>query len=556
MKTMAHTGDFVTAIKRHDHSRLNYTDGITEIAASSAGNARVRWTDFKIVKKQESFSAAVVGCLAPLLSPAARAMDEVEVLYEGGRSSWFEHSYWVALVLGILLLVVALLWALYHYFRQALLDREEVLDSIRERLQEAQAIARVGSWSRDFSTGQTFWSDEARQVLGMEAGATGFHYESLIHPADRERVTEAVASAYVTGGVYHCDHRVRCPNGQEKYVHLAGQVFLGDGYTPVRETATVQDITDTKLAEMAQQRNEHRMQAILDAAPYPILIVELVEEYPVLYANQSAFELFDIDPNTPCDELRSREFWSRREDRTGFFHDLQQQQRLLDQQMLLQVQSGRTFWAALTGNLMDFAGVKAAFISIMDITERKRLQQELERLTITDPLTGVLNRRSFFEFAHKEQRRACRYQQPLVMLLMDIDRLKQCNEHFGNAFGDSVLRRFAEVARDNLREEDVLGRVGGEEFCALLVASPEGGGYLVAERIRRRWMEEVFTYDGQALSFTVSIGVTANIDEREQVEDLMERADAGLNAAKHAGRNCVIVQSGDGRRPHIHSGKP
>ena len=144
---MAHTGDFVTAIKRHDHSRLNYTDGITEIAASSAGNARVRWTDFKIVKKQESFSAAVVGCLAPLLSPAARAMDEVEVLYEGGRSSWFEHSYWVALVLGILLLVVALLWALYHYFRQALLDREEVLDSIRERLQEAQAIARVGSWS-------------------------------------------------------------------------------------------------------------------------------------------------------------------------------------------------------------------------------------------------------------------------------------------------------------------------------------------------------------------------------------------------------------------------
>ena len=205
----------------------------------------------------------------------------------------------------------------------------------------------------------------------------------------------------------------------------------------------------------------------------------------------------------------------------------------------------KTFWASLTGSRLEFGGINSVFISIMDITDRKRIQQELERLATTDPLTGVFNRRSFFDTAYKEVRRAVRYSQPLAILMLDIDNFKAVNDNYGHQFGDTVLRRFAELVKSSLREEDLLGRVGGEEFCALLVSSQERGAYLVAERIRKRWMEEVFELQGSQVSFSVSIGIAIMLDETESMEDIMERADVGLYTAKRSGRNCVIVHNGD-----------
>lgn len=500
----------------------------------------------KITKNSKSFSLlGAVGTFCAVFFSGSSWADNIEILYEQGESGGFASSDWAWVMICLIAVVLVGFWVLRSHYQQCLQEKEEALERSHIRLRDAQRIARIGSWTRDFESGATFWSKEALSVLGIEDAEEGLkHYETLIHPDDLERVTEVVATAYFQGGNYQCDHRVVCRNGIEKYIRLAGQVFLGDGSGPVHETGTVQDITDRKLAEFALQRSEERMRSILDAAPYPILILENSDEYPVLYANHSAYILFGIEQNVISEELKSRDFWAERESRSRFIDAVNSENHVLETEMVMRGDGGRTFWASLTGSRLEFGGVDSVFISIMDITDRKRIQQELERLATTDPLTGVYNRRSFFDSAHKEMRRAVRYSQPFSILMMDIDNFKSVNDNYGHQFGDSVLRRFADIVQSTLREEDLMGRVGGEEFCALLVSSPEQGGYVVAERIRKRWMEEVFELHERQISCSVSIGIATMLNEGEAIEDIMERADVGLYTAKRSGRNCVIVHNG------------
>ncbi|WP_158643358.1 sensor domain-containing diguanylate cyclase [Ketobacter alkanivorans] len=508
---------------------------------------KIDYLAHKITKNNKSFSLlAAAGWLCLLVFSGPVLAETIEILYEQGGSGGFSSSDWPWVVFALLATFLVALWVQRTQYQQRLQDKEEELERSHARLRNAQRIARIGSWTRDFETGETFWSKEALSVLGIDANDEALkHYETLIHQDDIDRVTEVIATAYFQGGNYQCDHRVANRSGQEKYIRLAGQVFLGDGSGPVHETGTVQDITDRKLAELALQRSEERMRSILDAAPYPILILEVAEEYPVLYANRSAYQLFGIDPNISSDELKSREFWSEGLSRSQFIDAVVSENHVFETEMVMKGRSSHTFWASLTGSRLEFGGVESVFISVMDITDRKRIQQELERLATTDPLTGIYNRRSFFESAHKEMRRAVRYSQPFAILMMDIDNFKSVNDNYGHQFGDSVLRRYADIVQSLLREEDLMGRVGGEEFCALLVFSAEQGGYVVAERIRKRWMDEVFELNEQQLSFSVSIGVSTLVDDSESIEDIIERADVGLYTAKRSGRNCVIVHNGE-----------
>ncbi len=484
--------------------------------------------------------------LAPCSIAGATAEHEpIEILYDetvsgGGSGQWLT---W--LLAGVSFLLVAIIVLQFTRHARQMRNARHQLEQATTRLREAQLIARIGSWSRDFDSGETFWSDEARRVLGLEGRQTQYkHYERLIHPDDVEKVTEVVAAAYCHGGEYLCDHRVICPDNSEKYIRLAGRVYVGDDMTPVRETGTVQDITHQHQAETAIQQSEQRLRTILDATPYPILIVENSDLLSVLYANRSTFELFDLDSHCHYEDIHLQQFWSEPAELTRFVTEAATMG-VSGRQVLMRNVAGRHYWGELSGRLMDFSGVEALFVTLTDVTERRRMLADLERLATTDALTGVLNRRSFLETMQRELRRSIRYRQPFSQLMLDIDHFKRVNDHYGHAFGDEVLRRFCETVESCLREEDQLGRIGGEEFGVILVSSAQEGGYVVAERIRRRWQDEVFEIQGARCNFTVSIGVAQLQSDDESVEDIMERADRGLYGAKRAGRNCVIVFNGD-----------
>jgi diguanylate cyclase (GGDEF)-like protein len=169
-------------------------------------------------------------------------------------------------------------------------------------------------------------------------------------------------------------------------------------------------------------------------------------------------------------------------------------------------------------------------------------QSRLIELASIDELTGVSNRRSFVERSNAELERAHRYGRPVSLMLLDIDHFKQVNDTHGHAAGDDVLKAVSQTLGKGLRSSDVLGRIGGEEFAALLPETEVVRAAEVAERLRKAVEGLAVTYRDLSIPAQVSIGVVEISAKGLRLEDGMSAADAALYAAKQAGRNCVIVR--------------
>ncbi|MBK8750758.1 MAG: diguanylate cyclase [Candidatus Competibacteraceae bacterium] len=191
----------------------------------------------------------------------------------------------------------------------------------------------------------------------------------------------------------------------------------------------------------------------------------------------------------------------------------------------------------------DPAGSPRHFIvMVQDITERKALERELRRLATTDSLTELSNRRHFLAQMTQELVRFKRYARPVALLMFDLDHFKRVNDQHGHAAGDDVLRHFSAVARQMLRQVDLLGRLGGEEFAALLPGTDFDGAQQLAERLRRRVAESPVTTAGGVIRVTVSIGVTLFAMTDSAADAILGRADRALYRAKSQGRNRVEIE--------------
>ena len=189
----------------------------------------------------------------------------------------------------------------------------------------------------------------------------------------------------------------------------------------------------------------------------------------------------------------------------------------------------------------------AVFGVLLDITDRKRIEEDLRRLATTDTLTGVANRRRFMERAAEEHQRMMRYGQPLSVALLDIDRFKSINDTHGHAVGDDALIAFAETVQATIRPTDMLGRIGGEEFAILLPETDLNGAQESMERVRRAVMDIRVAGEGGVFGFTTSAGIAAVLAAETSVERALERADEALYDAKQTGRNKVCVKRGGPR---------
>jgi len=192
--------------------------------------------------------------------------------------------------------------------------------------------------------------------------------------------------------------------------------------------------------------------------------------------------------------------------------------------------------------LMDSNGELVGVLGIArDISERKKLQEELQQQAITDELTGVYNRRYFLLRAEQELQRVQRYGGACSLLMLDLDGFKRINDAFGHPVGDTVLAKVAAVCTETIRCTDLLGRVGGEEFAVLLYEIDPEGAILLAERVRQNIQSAVFDVNATTnVSLTVSIGICSSEGE-DSLPSLIQRADAALYVAKNGGRNQVRV---------------
>jgi diguanylate cyclase (GGDEF)-like protein len=168
---------------------------------------------------------------------------------------------------------------------------------------------------------------------------------------------------------------------------------------------------------------------------------------------------------------------------------------------------------------------------------------ELLRLATTDPLTGAANRRSFMERCEAEIHRARRYDRPVSLLMIDVDHFKAVNDTYGHAAGDVVLAAVGEALRQSVRQIDIWGRLGGEEFAVLLVETGLPGAAIVAERIRARFEGMEVSVGGAAIRFTVSIGCTTVTADTAGLEAALRVADQRMYEAKQSGRNRVVIDA-------------
>ena len=192
----------------------------------------------------------------------------------------------------------------------------------------------------------------------------------------------------------------------------------------------------------------------------------------------------------------------------------------------LRIQERRTN----TGGLVGFR---------IDITELKRQERELSRLAWTDSLTGALNRHRFLELAEAELAHSQRHFRNVSLLMLDLDNFKKINDCRGHAAGDHVLSATCKSWQSQLRGRDLIGRLGGEEFCVLLPETKGSDVLVVAERLRQITEQQKLSYDGRAINVSVSIGTAEYENIADTITSVIKRADQSLYKAKNLGRNRV-----------------
>ncbi|MBB3219751.1 sensor domain-containing diguanylate cyclase [Pseudoduganella umbonata] len=276
-----------------------------------------------------------------------------------------------------------------------------------------------------------------------------------------------------------------------------------------------------------------------------------VPRYEVL-GSANAWSCFHRDPRPTLADLLIQE----RMDEVGALYDAHAQ--LCDEPGHLSAEgwcdmpyAGRRRYLAVdVSPICDEHGHLAAVVeTLRDMTDEKQAQISLEQLATRDGLTGLANRRCFDDTLHAEWQRALRQQQPLSLLMVDVDNFKQYNDAYGHVGGDECLRRVAGAVAKEMRANDLVARYGGEEFAVILPNQSLKGAAIVAERMRCRVEQLHLPNLGAAKQFvTISVGAATALPAPEyEPSQLLATADAALYRAKHMGRNRIsLTRESDG----------
>ena len=189
--------------------------------------------------------------------------------------------------------------------------------------------------------------------------------------------------------------------------------------------------------------------------------------------------------------------------------------------------NGDDRWLDIRTGILEFDGVLSSLVSGFDVTDRKKAQEQLQFLTVTDPLTGLGNYRRLIDVLDAEVNRCARTGRSFAVLLLDLDQLKKINDQWGHVAGSQTLCRLAEVIRVHCRAVDTATRYGGDEFAVVLPETNAAAARLVASRIRSRLAEDSFQPP-----FSASVGVAVYPQDGETIQALLQTADRELYGMK------------------------
>jgi len=301
--------------------------------------------------------------------------------------------------------------------------------------------------------------------------------------------------------------------------------------------AHLEQLVEKRTAEL--HRTEENLRRLFAASPVPLVLTGLTDQR-VRYANRRASEVFEL-PLQAAKGQNAPDFYVDPEDRKRLLQLLRTERRIDSFETRLKTASGREFWGVLSAQRVKFEGEPCVLVGFYDITAQKNVEAALREQATRDGLTGVYNRRYFYELAARERDRVQRYRRPMSLAMIDADHFKQINDRHGHGVGDEVLRALAETCAKLLRRNDVLARWGGEEFVVLFPETDLAEATVVTERLREAIGRAPFDTAAGPVSFTISGGVVQLASGEETVEALIERADTALYSAKQQGRNRICT---------------
>ncbi|MGH9011510.1 MAG: PAS domain S-box protein, partial [Acidimicrobiia bacterium] len=414
---------------------------------------------------------------------------------------------------------------------------EEALRLSHELLDRSQALARVGSWEWDVTAGPgkgARWSREMYRIHGVDPERFVISkeaVEALIHPDDLEMWITKLTDTVVAGrDLEGFAYRAVWPDGTVRWVWTEASF---DPAQPTMLVGFAQDITERKQAEAALLAGEERLRRILDTAGDAFVAID--QEGRITAWNRQAEATFGWDPDDvvgrPLDEvlippdLRA----AHRQGLATFLatgHGPALGQRL---ELTALHRDGRVLPVELVTWALQEDGQWHFNAFLRDISQRKAMEAELERLAMVDDLTGLRNRRGFLAVAEPLAHVAQRTQRDMALLYIDLDNMKAINDRHGHAAGDQALIETAELLRSTFRDSDIVARLGGDEFCVLL---PKNG--IEAKACIDRLEERLCARGAHTFPpISLSMGVAKyHWDEPCPLETLIERADAAMYQAK------------------------
>jgi len=365
-------------------------------------------------------------------------------------------------------------------------------------------------------------------------------YADLILEEDRARVWKHVQAALDIDRCFELVYRIRTCQGAIKWVWERGWGIYSDVGEIIMLEGFITDISALKTTEQALRDSEQRYRHIVESSHEGIWMFDTDGHTTFVNTRMAAmlgYEVEEMLGNDLYDFMP--EDW-RKTTRDNFGRGLQDAAEQHDVRLLRK--DGTQIWALLSVKaLTDGNGRPNGLLAMAaDITDRKRMEAALHDLAISDPLTGLLNRRHFYQLAEEELERVRRYRYPVAALMVDLDQFKRINDTFGHIAGDAVLQTSAKVMREQLRGSDILCRYGGEEFAILMPEADLATAKGTAERLRLGLAAQAVETEPGSISMTASFGIAAMTpDSMLTLETLLDYADRMLYVAKKNGRNRV-----------------
>jgi diguanylate cyclase (GGDEF)-like protein/PAS domain S-box-containing protein len=435
-------------------------------------------------------------------------------------------------------------------------DRKQA-EAMRESEERYRALVENANdivFRLDDTGHMTFVNSAALRIMGYEEKEIiGRHYPTFLRPDMREEAMRFFGRQFVKGiPNTYSEYPVIMKGGREIWLGQNTQLIFQDGKV-VAFQAVARDITERKRMEEVLRESEGRFRALVEQAAVGVAEIEM-STGRFFTVNRRLCELLGRTEEemlaTTFQAITHPEDLRLHEEKTALLFAGKIGNYSLEKRYFRK--DGAIVWVNLGVSPLWKPGEKPGrnMIVVEDITERKRVEEALREsekryreLSIVDDLTQLYNSRHFYFQLKIELDRSNRYEQPLTLLLLDLDNFKAFNDAYGHVEGDQVLRRLGQVVKRCLRETDFAYRYGGEEFTILLPMTTSVEGVVTAERIRTELKKETFSpAPGQDVHMTASIGL-AQYNLKEEMKAFVHRVDQLMYQGKKNGKDRVCSES-------------